>query len=163
MIKKIILALAIALPSFAFAQKFAVVDAEAIMAAMPETKAAEEKIQQASTTYQSEFDKLNEEINKKYADYQALPADTPDAIKERRQQEIQEMGEKIQRFQQQAAQDLERQHQQLQQPIVEKMVNAIKAVGAEGSYSMIFPNGVAIYTGTDIVDITDAVKAKLGI
>lgn len=163
MIKKFILALAIALPSFAFAQKFAVVDTDVIMAAMPETKAAEEKIQQASATYQSEFDKLNEEVNKKYADYQALPADTPDAIKERRQQEIQEMADKMQRFQQQAYQDLERQHQQLLAPIQEKLTNAIKSVGAEGAYTMVFPNGVAFYTGSDVIDITDAVKAKLGI
>ncbi|MDE6145480.1 MAG: OmpH family outer membrane protein, partial [Muribaculaceae bacterium] len=78
MIKKILVALAIALPSMAFAQKFAVVDAEAIMQVMPETKAAEEKVQQASATFQSEFDKLREEIDKKYAEYQALPADTPE-------------------------------------------------------------------------------------
>lgn len=163
MIKKILVALAIALPSMAFAQKFAVVDAETIMQAMPETKAAEEKVQQSSKTYQDEFDKLTEEINKKYAEYQALPEDTPASIKERRQQEIQEIAEKAQRFQQQAAQDLERQHMQLLQPIQEKVINAIKSVGAEGSYTMVFPNGVSIYTGSDVVDITDAVKAKLGL
>ncbi|MBD5240193.1 MAG: OmpH family outer membrane protein [Bacteroidales bacterium] len=163
MIKKILVALAIALPSMAFAQKFAVVDTETIMTAMPETKAAEEKIQQSSKTYQDEFDKLNEEINKKYAEYQALPEDTPNSIKERRQQEIQELAEKVQRFQQQAQQDLERQHMQLLQPIQEKLLNAIKSVGAEGQYTMVFPNGMSLYTGTDVIDITDAVKAKLGI
>ena len=163
MIKKILVALAIALPSMAFAQKFAIVDTETIMTAMPETKAAEEKIQQSSKTYQDEFDKLNEEINKKYAEYQALPEDTPNSIKERRQQEIQELAEKVQRFQQQAQQDLERQHMQLLQPIQEKLLNAIKSVGAEGQYTMVFPNGMSLYTGTDVIDITDAVKAKLGI
>ena len=163
MIKKILVALAIALPSMAFAQKFAVVDTETIMTAMPETKAAEEKIQQSSKTYQDEFDKLNEEINKKYAEYQALPEDTPNSIKERRQQEIQELAEKVQRFQQQAQQDLERQHMQLLQPIQEKLLNAIKSVGAEGQYTKVFPNGMSLYTGTDVIDITDAVKAKLGI
>lgn len=163
MIKKFLMALAIALPSMAFAQKFAVVDAEVIMQAMPETKTAEEKVQQASTTFQAEFDKLREEIDKKYAEYQALPADTPESIKERRQQEIQEIAEKAQRFQQQAQQDLERQHMQLLQPVQEKLLNAIKSVGAEGGYSMVFPNGVALYVGADIVDITDAVKAKLGL
>lgn len=163
MIKKILVALAIALPSMAFAQKFAVVDTETIMTAMPDTKAAEEKIQQASKTYQDEFDKLNEEINKKYSEYQALPEDTPASIRERRQQEIQELAEKVQRFQAQAQQDLERQHMQLLQPIQEKVLNAIKSVGAEGQYTMVFPNGVSLYTGTDVIDITDAVKAKLGI
>lgn len=163
MIKKILVALALALPSMAFAQKFAVVDAEAIMTVMPEAKAADEKLQQASQTYQAEFDKLNEEINKKYAEYQALPEDTPNSIKERRQQEIQEIAEKAQRFQQQASQDLERQQMQLYQPIHEKVLNAIKSVGAEGQYSMVFPASVSIYTGSDVTDITNAVKTKLGI
>lgn len=163
MIKKILVALALTLPSMAFAQKFAVVDTEVIMTAMPETKAAEEKIQQASKTYQDEFDKLNEEINKKYSEYQGLPEDTPASIKERRQQEIQELAEKVQRFQQQAQQDLERQHMQLLQPIQEKILNAIKSVGAEGQYTMVFPNGVSLYTGSDVIDITNAVKTKLGI
>ena len=163
MIKKILVALAIALPSMAFAQKFAVVDAEAIMQVMPETKAAEEKVQQASATFQSEFDKLREEIDKKYAEYQALPADTPARIKERRQQEIQEIAEKAQRFQQQAQQDLERQPMQLLQPVQEKLLNAIKSVGAEGGYTMVYPNGLALYVGSDVTDITDAVKAKLGL
>ena len=163
MIKKILVALAIALPSMAFAQKFAVVDAETIMPLMPETKAAEEKLQQASATFQNEFDKLREEIDKKYAEYQALPADTPESIKERRQQEMQELDQKAQRFYQQAQQDLERQHMQLLQPVQEKLLNAIKTVGAEGGYSMVFPNGIALYVGTDIVDITDAVKTKLGL
>lgn len=164
MIKKILVALAIALPSVgAFAQKFAVVDPEVIMSAMPETKEAEEKVQQASATFQTEFDKLREEIDKKYAEYQALPADTPETIKERRQQEIQEIADKAQRFQQQAQQDLERQHAQLLQPIQEKLVNAIKSVGAEGGYTMVLPAGIAFYTGTDVVDVTDQVKAKLGL
>lgn len=163
MIKKILVALAIALPSLAFGQKFAVVDTDAIMQAMPETKDAEEKVQQASATYQAEFDKLSEEINKKYAEYQALPADTPESIKERRQQEIQEIAEKAQRFQQQASQDLERQHLQLLQPIQEKVLNAIKSVGAEGSYTMVLPGALPFYVGSDVTDITNAVKAKLGL
>lgn len=163
MIKKILVALAIAIPSLAFAQKFATVDPQAIMAVMPETKAAEEKVQQSSATYQTEFDKLREEVDKKYAEYQALPADTPDGIKERRMQELNELYEKGQRFQQQAAQDLQRQEEQLLQPIQEKVLNAIKSVGAEGGYTMVFPAGISLYTGTDVIDITDAVKAKLGI
>ncbi len=163
MIKKILVALAIALPSLAFGQKFAVVDTDVIMQAMPETKAAEEKVQQSSATYQAEFDKLSEEINKKYAEYQALPADTPESIKERRQQEIQEIAEKAQRFQQQAQQDLERQHMQLLQPIQEKLLNAIKSVGAEGNYTMVLPSALPFYVGGDVTDITNAVKTKLGL
>lgn len=163
MIKKILVALAIAVPSMAFAQKIAVVDAEAIMAALPDTKEAEEKLQQSSTQLQGEFDNLQQEMDRKYSEFQQLAADTPESIKERRQQEILELNQKIQRFQQQASQDLERQHNNLMQPIQEKVLAAIKSVGAEGQYSLVLPNGISLYTGADIVDITEIVKAKLGV
>ena len=50
-------------------------------------------------------------------------------------------------------------------PIQSKLNDAVKAVGAEGSYTFIFPNEPAmlLYTGTDVVDVTPAVRAKLGI
>lgn len=163
MIKKILLALAILIPTLASAQKFAIVDPEVVMQNLPAMKEVEEKVQASASTFQSEFDKLREEIDKKYAEYQALAADTPATIKERRQQEIQELAEKAQRFQQQASQDLERQHAQLLEPIQKQVLDAIKSVGAEGGYTMVFPAGVSLYTGTDVTDITEAVKLKLGI
>ena len=40
---------------------------------------------------------------------------------------------------------------------------AIKAVGKENGFTAIFPEGAAIYTGDDVIDITPLVKAKLGL
>ena len=48
-------------------------------------------------------------------------------------------------------------------PVQEKLINAIKAVGAEGGYTMIFPVGTAAYTASDVVDVTPLVKTKLGV
>ena len=164
MIKKILVALAILLPTVAFAQgKFGYVDAQAVMDLMPETKTAQDKLAAASKTYEDEHDRLTGEINKKYQDFQALAEDTPQAIKERRMQEIQEMDQRLQSFLQQAQQDLQNQQAQLMAPIQDKLIAAIKAVGANEGFTMILPNGVAIYTGTDVVDVTDAVKKQLGL
>lgn len=78
-------------------------------------------------------------------------------------QEIQEMDQRLQSFLQQAQQDLQNQQAQLMAPIQDKLIAAIKAVGANEGFTMILPNGVAIYTGTDVVDVTDAVKKQLGL
>lgn len=164
MIKKILLALAIALPSMAFAQaKFGVIDAQAVMDVMPETKEANDKLAAASKTYEAENDKLAEEFQKKQQEYQALAADTPAAIRAAREAELQELYTRIEGFANQARQDLARQQQTLMMPIQEKVLNAIKAVGSEQGFSMIFPDGVSFYTGSDVIDVTAAVKAKLGI
>lgn len=165
MFKKIVLALivAVAIPTVAAAQKFGVVNAQAIFAAMPESTAAQTQLAEASKKYEEEFKKLQDEMDKKYKDFQAMPTDTPDAIKERRMQEIQELNTKLDRFRQTAEDDLQRQQAQLMEPIQKKLVDAIKAVGAEGNYTFILPDGMAAYQGADAIDVTNAVKAKLGI
>lgn len=47
------------------------------------------------------------------------------------------------------------------QPIVEKVRNAISAVGKTGGYTYIFEEGAAVYTGDNVKDVTADVQAKL--
>ncbi len=76
---------------------------------------------------------------------------------------MQELDAKIQKFRETADQDLRRQQQQLMAPIQENVMKAIQSVGAEGNYTFIFENGMSLYTGTDVTDVTPLVKARLGI
>jgi outer membrane protein len=164
MFKKILLALAVCIPAIAFAQgKFGTVDVQTIMTEMPEYKAAQEQLATASKSYEDEFGKLKDELNKKYSELQALADDTPDAIKQRRYQEVSDFEQRIQTFAQSAQQDLSRQEQTLMQPVQEKLLNAIKSVGSQGGYTFIFQDGAPLYSGTDVTDITSAVKSQLGI
>ncbi len=163
MIKKFLVALAIFIPTLAFAQKFGVCNAEEVLRLMPEYKEAETKIGDISKNYETEMAAIQEELQKKYEAYQALPAETTEGIRQSRQQEIQTLSQRLDQFMQTAQQDIQRQQQLLMQPIQEKLVNAIKAIGAEQGFSMIFPEGVSIYVGSDIIDVTPAVKTKLGL
>ena len=45
----------------------------------------------------------------------------------------------------------------------EKIQQALQTVGDEGGYTMIFESAMPVYTGKDAVDVTPAVKAKLGL
>lgn len=164
MIKRILLAILIALPLCGFAQgKFGTVDVQTIIQAMPDFTAMQSQLETSSKTYEAEFQKLREEFNKKYTDFQQLDENSPQSIKERRMQELQELDQKIQQFQATASQDLQRQQEQLMAPIQTKLQDAIKAVGDEGSFTFIFENMAAAYTGRDVVDVTPLVKNKLGL
>jgi len=167
MFKKILLAVAVALPMCAAAQtpKFGTVEFETVFQAMPETTAARTQIEEASKKYEDEFAKLQEEFNKKYTELQTLEKDstTPQSIKERRMQELTELNEKVQQFRQTATQDLQRQQQTLMAPIQERIITAIKAVGQENNFTFILTTEIPAYVGTDVVDVTPMVKAKLGI
>lgn len=143
--------------------KLGIVNTNTIFEAMPERAAAQTQLETASKTFEEEFKKLTDEMNKKYADFQALDASTPESIKERRMQELQELDSRIQQFRAQAQQDLERQQNQLMAPIQEKIQNAIKAVGSENGFTMIFQDIIPSYTGSDVVDVTTMVKTKLGL
>ena len=165
--KKILLALVVALPMCAWAQapKFGIVDVESIIPKMTEFVEAQNKLSEASKTYETEYAKINEELQKLYTELQELDKDpnTLQSIKERRMQDIQDRDKKAQQFAQTAQQDLQRQQAQLMQPIQEKVMNAIKSVGTENGFTMIFPEAVPAYISADVQDVTALVKTKLGV
>lgn len=167
MFKKVLLAIALVLPLSAMAQKFGVVDIEQVFQAMPETAAAQAQVEETSKKYESEFQKLQEEVNKLYTAYQAIQNDpsTPEAIKENRAQEIQERFQKLDQFQATATQDINRLRESLLTPITQKINEAVKAVGAEGSFTFVFPNepNLLMYIGNDVVNVTADVRKKLGL
>ena len=150
---------------FAFAQapKFGVVNTQTIAEAMPELKAAQEQVQASTQKYEEELKKLQEKIEKDFADFQALDANTPESTKERRMQDIQQQEQKMQQFHSTAMQDLQRQQAALMAPIQEKIKSAIQAVGKENNLTFIFESNVPLYVGTDVTDVTSMVRTKLGI
>ena len=149
------------------AQKFGFVNTSEIFNVMPDKVTAENTLKSVSDKYEAEFKNLQDAFQKKMTDYEAADKDatTPQAIKDRHNQELQEDYMKIQNFQQTASQDLQRQQETLLAPITQKLQNAIQAVGAEGGYTFIFDQaaGAIIYTGSNAEDVSAKVKAKLGI
>lgn len=168
MLKKIIMMLAVAatIAPAAFAQaKFGVIAPETIMRDMPEMLSAQKELDAVSRKYQREDSVLQAEIQVKYDDLQKLSSDsnTPDAIKERRMQELQDMSNKYQQFRANAQQDLQRQQEVLLGPVQQKLINAIEAVGKAGNYTFILTREVPAFVGSDVVDVTPDVRKQLGL
>lgn len=167
--KLIVMTLVALLPLLAVAQqqKIATVDVQAIYELMPEKAAAEASLQATSAQYQREYESVQQEFGQKYAAYQAISANasTPATIKERRMREIQDGDKKIQQFVAQADSDLQARERELTAPIRAKISEAIAAVGREGGYTYIIDvsGGRLAYSGPDAIDVTDAVKQKLGL
>ncbi|MDE7412154.1 MAG: OmpH family outer membrane protein, partial [Paramuribaculum sp.] len=163
MLKEFLLAAIIAIPAMSFAQKFGVIDTQSLVQAMPEMKDVETQIEASSKKYEAEFKSLQDEFQAKFEEFQKMEESTPQTIKDRRMQELQELDQKIQQFRQTASQDLQQQSEKLMAPIRQKVLTAIQTVGAEGSYTFIFENTMPIFSGQDVVNVTAEVKAKLGI
>ncbi|MEE1070265.1 MAG: OmpH family outer membrane protein [Paludibacteraceae bacterium] len=161
--KKIIIAILLVLPMVASAQKFGHINTQELFVQMPEVAQVKLKMDTIQSQYESQFTMMYEELQKKVQDYQAQEATMADAIKQIRQQELQEMQQRIQLFNQTAEQDVQRKQQELLAPIHEKMAKAIKAVGEREGYTYIFDSAAMVHVGAEAKDVTPAVKAELGI
>ena len=118
-----------------------------------------------SQKYEAEFKNLQDEFEKKYAEYNKLKEDAsqPQSIKERREAELQDLSNKIQEFRNNAMQQLQKKQTEMMQPIQQKVLTAIKSVGQKQGLTFILQNEIPVYVGSDVVDVTPAVKAELGI
>ena len=168
MFKKLIIAVLCCLPMGMMAQttlKFGTVNSAEVIAAMPERAAAEQQLQDLSKKYEDEFVKIQEEFTKKYKEYMALGDTIPETIRARRMQEVQDSQSRIESFREMATQDIQKQQEALFAPVQQKLMDAIKAVGAEGKYTYIFDLAypIVIYQGAPSEDVTPLVKAKLGL
>ena len=169
MLKKILLAVAVALPMFgASAQstvKIGLVNTNEIIQALPDTKEAQNKVADASKKYEEEYTRLGEEMKRMYDELQNMKEDELPAIKERKTREFTDQQQKVQTFEQNASQSLQQMQQQLLEPIFAKVRTAVEAVGKEGGYSLIQDQSaqVVLYFAAPVVDITAQVKAKLGV
>lgn len=168
MFKRLLIIALMAMPVCAIAQntsdmKFATVRLQEIFQLMPETTEANNKLQDISKKYEDENVKMKEEFEKKYSDYVAQRDSLPENIRSRREQELQEISQRISNFMEVARTDIEQQQESMIAPIQEKLMNAVKEVGAEGDYIYVLDESSIAFKGSKTEDITDKVKAKLGI
>ena len=161
--KKIIIAMMLALPMIASAQKFGHINTQELFTQMPEVAKIKLKMDTIQSQYENQLASMNEEIQKKAQDYQAQEATMADAVKQIRQQELQEMQQRIQLFYQTAEQDIQKKQQELLAPVHEKLAKAIKAVGERENYTYIFDSQAMVHIGNDAHDVTPLVKKELGI
>ena len=166
MLKKILLVAMLALPLGAVAQnKFGHIHSQDVIAAMPEFTKAQSDLEALSKQYQEEMQRTQEEFNKKYQEYLAQQDSLPANIAERRQKELDDMYQRQQQFQQEAGQAMQKAQQDAFAPIQRKLNEAIQAVGAAESVVYVFDvDSYPIpYIGPQSIDLTNKVKAQLGI
>lgn len=166
--KRFIITLLIAFPLIAMAQvKLGIVNSAEVFNAMPEKVKAEETLQQRINQSNHEIQVIQEDFNKKFADYQDISSDasTPESIKERRIQELQELDKKIMSFKQAENEAIEQMRSTLINPILDKVQKAIETVSEEEGMSIVFDTAKTpvAYTGPYTEDITPKVKARLGL
>ena len=166
--KKLIICAICAICGFTTANaqaKFGHVNTQEVIQAMPEYTKAKSEIDALQAQYEADIKSMQEELQKKGEAYDKEQATLPENIKTRRQQELQDMYQKIQQSYQDNQQALQKASSEKMQEITTKMLDAIKAVGQAGGYVYIMETGAGIpYISTTLsTDVTAEVKQKLGL
>ncbi len=149
-----------------FAQKFGHLNAGNLLEAFPDVHKADTtlvKLQESlSVKGQEMLKKLETDYNKYMQDSNAGII-TPAQAKVM-EADLQKQQEGIDKYRQEITGQLEQKRQELLKPILEKIDVAIKAIGKENGYAMIFDisAGSMLYA-IESQDITALVKAKLGL
>ena len=165
MLKKLVIGFMCWLPLTMVAQsfKFGTVNANEVLAAMPERADAETQLMDLQKRYENEYVKLQEDFQKKYQEFQAMGDTVPETIQMRRAEELQAMQQRIESFLQVVDQDMNKKRQEYFAPVQQKLMDAINAVGAENGFTYIFDINTVLYKGNGNEDVTPLVKAKLGL
>ena len=164
--KTFIIALLAIIPFGAFAQKFGHINSADIIPAMAEYKTAQNELADLQKQYQEELNYMQTEYQKKEDDYLTNRETLPESIRTRREQELMESQQKLSQYLDDCRINLGNKETELMSGIQTKVLKAIQTVGEEGSYICIFDiagGTVPFVNSTLTTDVTEAVKAKLGI
>ena len=165
--KKLIICAICAICGFTTANaqgKFGHVNTQEVIQAMPEYSKAKTEIDALQQQYEADLKSMQDELQKKGEAFDKEQATLPDNIKQRRQQELQDMYTKIQQSYQDNQQALAKASQEKMAAIQSKVLEAIKSVGQTGGYVYIMEDNSLPYISTTLsTDVTAQVKAKLGL
>ena len=169
MLKKLLMLVLFVAPLSLCAQKFAHFDYAAIMQAMPEYKTAQTELEGIYKQYQTEIEGMQKELQTKAEKYQKEDTDaTPANIKERHQQELQDIYTRLLQAQQDNTDNFQKEQQKKMQPIMQKVMNAVNTVAQEGGYIYIVDKTASQQAGIVInetlsTEVTSAIMKKLGV
>ena len=165
--KKLVIALLLAMPLGLFAQnlKIGYINKQEIITVMPEYATAMKQLEDTNLKYITEGKKLEEELQRKFQEYQAQ-ADTLDAaIRQYKENELNQYQRNIQAFVQSAEETLKKKQQELMMPIINKINQAIKKVGDENGFTYIIDNAANIipYVAPRAENVLPLIKKALNI
>ena len=164
--KKILIAILMMAPMSLCAQKFAHFNSADIIPNMKEYTTAQEELQAMEKQYTDDMKLMQDELQKKSEEYQKEQANLLENVRQRREQELNDLYTRLQQSYQDNQVALQKAQAEKLNAISEKVMTVVKKIGEEGGYIYIVDTsaGVIPFVNTALsTDITDQVKKELGI
>ena len=148
------------------AQKFARINVQEVVMAMPEFDEAQKNLEAFGKDLNEQMEQIQVEFNNKLADFQKNQATMAASVKQMRQQELEQLQQRFSEFQQIAQQDFQKKQAELIEPVQKKAQEAVNKVAKANGYIVVFDISVpslAYIDEAQTSDIAPLVKKELGI
>lgn len=143
--------------------KFGHIDVQQLVSAMPEKEVAQKAYAKVGTDMETLLTQMQKDLSEKSKEYMAQMKTLSDVVRKVKEDEIQSLNQRIQSYQQQAQENLQKEEAKLFQPIMEKARKAISDVGKEHGLLYVFEVNGILYHSDQSIDLLPLVKTKLGI
>ena len=156
------------LAGFAQAQKYAVIDTKYILDKMPEYKTAQKQLDDIAATWQKEIDRMQQELDKMYKDYEAEQVMLSDELKKKREDQL-FVKEKTLRDLQKSRFGFEgelfKKRQELIKPVQDKVYNAVQKLAVQRGYDFILDKseGITVIFADPKLEKSEDVLRELGV
>ena len=149
------------------AQKFALIDMEYIMKNIPAYEMTNEQLSQLSEKWQAEVERLQEEAQNMYKNFQSDLVFLSAEMKSKREEEIikkEQAAQELKRKYFGADGELYKKREQLIKPIQDEIYEAIKAIAEDNGYMVVVDraSAMSIYFASPKIDISNEVLKKMG-
>ena len=165
--KKLLILVAVILGvSTVSAQKFARINSQDIVVAMPEFNEAQKNLELFGKDLQEQMEQIQVEFNNKLADFQKNQATMAASIKQMKQQELEQLQQRFSEFQQIAQQDFQKKESELLEPVQKKAQDAVNKIAKANGYLAVFNTSIpslVYFDEAQLTDIAALVKKELGI
>jgi outer membrane protein len=142
--------------------KLGYIDTQRVMAQAPGMAQARQTLESELTRYRTELDSVGAQLEKMHADLQRQQATLSATVRQQREADIQTRTQAAQQRYAELQNTAQQREQQLMEPILKRVNDAVEAVRKEGGYAMIFETGSFI-AADPTLDLTTRVLTKLGV
>ncbi|MGM0530047.1 MAG: OmpH family outer membrane protein [Bacteroidota bacterium] len=156
-------------PAVSFAQsqdlKFGHVNVSELMSMMPERDSIQQEMKEYQKMLQNEMQTMHKEYTQKLQEYQENSESYSPTVRKSKEGELQQMQQRIQEFQTSAQQDMQQKQEELMEPLMDRIENAIQRVGEENGYIYIFDTsaGALVYQSEQSENVMPLVREELGL
>jgi outer membrane protein len=146
------------------AQKYGYLNKDELYKSIPEYDSATVQVDKLRNEYEKMLASMQGEYSSKTTSLNNESATISDYLRQTRQDELKNLGVRIQLFSVRANAQLEEKKNQLFQPIITRVDNAIKAVATKQGFIFVIDSGQMLFTDEKkCTNILPLVKANLGV